>query len=114
MLGRRDSARSTKIPDIQDGGIHVSDGASREFRLQPTRRVAKVSRRFQRFRVASGLQSKQANIQVNTLIYAMGDWANDILQQFDLTPDQLKEYDRVVSKFESHFMKKWNVTIWTS
>ena len=36
-------------------------------------------RRFERFREASGLSSKPDERQVNTLIYSMGDKADDIL-----------------------------------
>ena len=36
-------------------------------------------RRFERFRQASGLAEKSEEAQVNTLIYCMGDEADDIL-----------------------------------
>ena len=42
----------------------------------------KWSRWFERFRVASGLADKGESAQVNTLIYAMGDKADDILRSF--------------------------------
>ena len=42
----------------------------------------KWSRRFQRFRIASGLASGDEETQVNTLIYCMGDKADDILRSF--------------------------------
>ena len=44
----------------------------------------KWSRRFERFRVASGLAQRDEEVQVNTLIYAMGDQADDILHSFRL------------------------------
>jgi len=37
------------------------------------------SRRFERYRIASGLQTKSQYEQVSTLLYAMGDCADDIL-----------------------------------
>ena len=37
----------------------------------------KWKRRFDRYRVASGLQSQAEEIQVNALIYCMGDEAKD-------------------------------------
>ena len=41
-------------------------------------------RRFDRYRVASGLNSKPETEQVSTLLYAMGDSADDILQTLQL------------------------------
>ena len=37
------------------------------------------SRRFERYRIASGLNTKPEHEQVSTLLYAMGDCADDIL-----------------------------------
>ena len=37
-------------------------------------------RQFERFRHASGLKGKDKTVQVHTLIYSMGDAADDILQ----------------------------------
>ena len=65
-------------------------------------------RRFERFRVASGLTAKDEAIQVNTLIYNMGDQADDILISFSLSEDDKKKYEIVKGKFESHFVKRRN------
>ena len=43
----------------------------------------KWSRRFERFRQASGL-AKEEESQINMLIYALGDQADDILNSFKL------------------------------
>jgi hypothetical protein len=45
---------------------------------------AKWFRRLQRFRIASGLATGDEETQVNTLIYCMGDKADDILRSFQL------------------------------
>ena len=66
-------------------------------------------RRFDRFRIASGLIDKSDVEQVNTLIYFMGDTADDILLSFGLTADDQKVYKKVLDKFESHFIVKRNV-----
>ena len=66
-------------------------------------------RRFQRFRVASGLSEKSSENQVNTLVYTMGDAADDILASLGLTEEEKKTYDTVVAKFQGHFVKKRNV-----
>ena len=63
-------------------------------------------RRFKRFRSVSGLAEKSGESQVNTLVYAMGDAADDILQSFTLSDDQ--KYDMVKEKFETYCTKKKN------
>ena len=65
-------------------------------------------RRFERFRVASGLSSKSEDKQVNTLVYSMGAKAEDIFQSFGLSEDDSKNYSTVKTKFESHFIKRRN------
>ena len=65
-------------------------------------------RRFERFRQASGLSSKSEENQVNTLIYSMGEEADDILYSFGLTEDERKSYTTVSTKFEAHFVKRRN------
>ena len=44
-------------------------------------------RLFERFRVASNLTEKSEENQVNTLVYSMGDAANDILITLGLTAE---------------------------
>ena len=66
-------------------------------------------RRFERFRQASGLNEKPEEGQVNTLIYSMGDEADDILTSLGLSDEEKKKYDKVKEKLESHFVKRRNV-----
>ena len=70
---------------------------------------SKWIRRFERFRLASELNKKDEESQVNTLIYSMGDEADDILQSFVMSADDKKKYNAVKSKFEEHFIIKRNV-----
>ena len=69
----------------------------------------KWSRRFERFRKASPLDSKDEEVQVNTLLYSMGDEADDILRSFKLSAEDAKNYDTVVGKFERQFVRCRNV-----
>ena len=69
----------------------------------------KWSRRFERFRIASGLADKSETAQVNTLIYSMGDEADDILRSFALSEEDGKKYDTVKGRFDSHFVKRRNI-----
>ena len=66
-------------------------------------------RRFERFRQASGLQAKSQESQINTLIYTMGDRADDIFLSFQLSDEDQKKYDVVLGKFQGHFVKWRNV-----
>lgn len=66
-------------------------------------------RRFERFRVASGLKEKEQNEQVNMLVYSMGDKADDIFESFKLSEKDAKDYDKVTKTFSAHFIPKINV-----
>ena len=61
---------------------------------------------FERFRIATGLNDKSDEVQINMLIYSMGDEADDILKSFKLSADDAKKYSVVKSKFDDHFVKK--------
>ena len=69
----------------------------------------KWSRRFERFRQASGLAKEEEESQINTLIDAMGDEADDILTSFKLSTLQLKQYHTVKTKFDEHLVVRQNV-----
>ena len=65
----------------------------------------------ERFRQASGLAKEEEENQINTLIYARRDQADDILNSFKLSTTQLKQYhtDPVKTKFDEHFVACGNV-----
>ena len=46
---------------------------------------------------------------MNTLIYAMGDQADDILRWFTLSEEDRKNYAIVKAKFDCHFVQRRNV-----
>ena len=56
---------------------------------------------FEWFRQASDITEKLQESQASTLIYAMGDKADYILQSFSLSGDDAKNYKTVKDKFES-------------
>ena len=97
--------------------MHMAAGAT--YQVSPPERFnfsrpeewPKWARRFERFQKASGLEEKEDEVQVNTLIYAMGDDADDILRSFRLSVADNNNYDtvKVKAKFEAHFVKKRNV-----
>ena len=59
--------------------------------------------------MASRLETKGQEAQVNTLIYSMGDEADDILRSFALSEEDKKKYDSVKAQFDAHFVKQRNV-----
>ena len=65
-------------------------------------------RRFERYRLASGLDGKPDAMQVNALVYAMGDEADDIMAGFGLTEEEREVYPTVKTKFDEHFVVRRN------
>jgi len=70
------------------------------------------------FKQASGLAAKSEESQINTLIYIMGSKADDILQSFNLSDEDQKKYDTVVTHFmiislfaETLFLRELNLTL---
>ena len=60
-------------------------------------------RRFQQFRLASGLANESAERQISTLLYSMGEEAEDVLLSTDITAEQRRTYDGVVGKLDDYF-----------
>ena len=69
------------------------------------------TRRFERFREASDLNEKSEQKQVSSLIFAMGDEAEDTLDSFRLSDDERKSYSTVRDKFEVYLVKKRNIVL---
>ena len=66
-------------------------------------------RRFEQFRLASGLSTEDDLRQISTLLYCMGEEAEDILNSTNISNSDRKKYDRVVAKFDSFFKVRKNV-----
>ena len=81
----------------------VSEAGSTTYQWSPPEKFpfrkpevwTKWIRRFERFRQASGLNSKSEESQVNALIYAMGEEADDIFYSFHLSEEDSKKYGTV-------------------
>ena len=63
-------------------------------------------RRFEQFRVASGLGEER---QVSTLLYCLGEEADAILTSTNPSADNKKKYDSVIEKFNGFFQVRKNV-----
>ncbi len=59
----------------------------------------KWKRRFEQFREASGLSAQSPASQINTLLYCLGEEAEDVLTSTDITAANRLIYAQVMSKF---------------
>ncbi|KAK0148358.1 hypothetical protein N1851_011319 [Merluccius polli] len=66
-------------------------------------------KRFERYRIASGLDRQSEEFQVNAFMYAAGDDAEDILNVLPLTDAEKKSYKRVTEAFNAHCVSKRNI-----
>ena len=66
-------------------------------------------RRFEQFWITSGLCKDSAIKQVSTLLYFLGEDAESVLTSTNLTEDERKNYDAVMSKFDVFFKVRHNV-----
>ena len=71
--------------------------------------ISKWKRRFEQFRSASGLATEDELRQVSTLLYCLGEEADDVLTSTNISEDDRKEYSSVVAKFDGFFQVRRNV-----
>ncbi len=65
---------------------------------------------FDHFRVVSKLDKDSNEVQVNTLLYAMGREAEAIYDSFEFgNANEHPSYTEVMDKFNDHFVPKRNV-----
>ena len=79
------------------------------FQLSKPEQWPKWIRRFEHFRSASGLAMKDGKVQVDTLLYAMGSDADDVMLSFHLVENDACDYGKVKDRFDGHFVKKRNL-----
>ena len=66
-------------------------------------------RRFEQFRVASGLAESTAAKQVSTLLYCLGEEVDSVLTSVNATENDRKDYTRVLVLFDDYFKVCRNV-----
>ena len=66
-------------------------------------------RRFDQFRIASGLQGEGQVKQVSTLLYCMEEESEAVLTSTNATDEERKVYDTVIGKFDAFFRVRKNV-----
>ncbi len=66
--------------------------------------------RFARFRIATKLDKEDGDVQVNSLLYAMGKQAEPIFGTFTFSAEEENDYyNAVVKRFDEHFVPKRNL-----
>ena len=68
-------------------------------------------RRFEQFRTASGLFKESAEQQVSTLLYCLGEEAEDVLISTNITEEERKTYESVRSHLDDFFKVRINVIL---
>lgn len=65
--------------------------------------------RFLRFRVLTKLDKESQEIQVSTLIYCLGNEAENIFKSFNLEAQASKNWETVINRFDEYFIPKRNI-----
>lgn len=81
-----------------------------KFDARQTESWPRWQRRFERFRVASGLSTKSDKEQVSVLLYSMGDCADDIIVSLGVNESTAK-YKDVVDALTSYFNVRKNTIV---
>ena len=68
----------------------------------------KWKRCFEQYWVASGLDKEDDECQVSTLLYCLGEEANDVLTSTNITAESQKKFDDVIEKFDDFFKVRKN------
>ena len=87
-----------------------------QFNLQPPEQFdfkrpnewLRWKKRFEQFRIASGLKGDTAERQISTLLYCLGEEAEAVLSSTNPTDADRKEYDKILEKFDAFFKVRKN------
>ena len=79
------------------------------FSFKNTEEWPKWKRRFEQYRQAAGLVSESDERQVSTLLYCLGEDAEDVLDTTKITAEDKKKYAKVVEAFDAHFKVRKNI-----
>ncbi|KAL5509932.1 hypothetical protein EMCRGX_G005382 [Ephydatia muelleri] len=66
-------------------------------------------RRFDQYRVASGLSKEKDDRQVSTLLYCLGDQAEDVLASTGISEEEREGYKKVLDTLDKFFKVRKNV-----
>lgn len=66
-------------------------------------------KRYEQFRLASGLSDETEEKQVSTLLYCIGEDADDTLTSTHITVNERKKYQAVITQLDGFFQVRRNV-----
>ena len=66
-------------------------------------------RRFEQYRLASGLSKESEEHQISTLLYCLGEDSEDVLDLTKISAEDRKKYEKVLSQFDNFFKVRKNV-----
>ena len=66
---------------------------------------------FEQYRLASGLSKDSDTRQVNTLLYCLGEEAEDVLSSTNISEEDKEEYSKVLEKLNGFFKVRKNVIL---
>ena len=84
-------------------GNPVSLKAPENFDFSKPDLWSKWKRRFEQFTSASGLDKEDEACRISTLLYCLGEEANDVLSSTNISAEDRKKYDQVMGKLDEYF-----------
>jgi len=81
------------------------------FNFQRPDEWSKWKRRFECFQTASGLVKEEEARQVSTLLYCMGEPADDVLTSTKISTEKRQKYNSVMEKFDDYFKVRRSVIL---
>jgi len=79
------------------------------FQFKNTEEWPKWKRHFEQFHLASGLKNQFKDHQVSTLLYCLGEEAEEILDTTQISSENRVKYDKVMEEFDNYFQVRKNV-----
>ena len=90
-------------------GIHFQP--PEKFNFKQPDEWPRWSKRFEQFRVASGLsaESEARQINMHVILYCLGEEGEDLLRSTNITEDERKVYSTVLEKLNGFFHVRKNI-----
>ena len=102
------SKRRRTVHGVRAGMAGIRLQPPEPFNFKQPDEWTRWKRRFEQYRVASGLAEEGEARQVCTLLYWMGEEAGDVLTTTKIEGIDRKKYDKVIDKFDGFFKVRRN------
>jgi len=81
------------------------------FSFKNTEEWPKWKRRFEQYGQATSLDGEFEERQVNTLLYCLGEDAEDVLNTTRIAAEDKKKYTKMIEAFDAHFKVRKNIIL---